>query len=77
MRRGRNQPVAAQLVAAIILLKTGPSEAWVRLRPLPSRTLLALGIIGSFGNVLSEDTKWKRVRWIASPSSLGLYFKSR
>ena len=34
-------------------------------------TLLDLGLIDSFGNVLSEDTKWKRARWIASPISLG------
>ena len=35
------------------------------------RTLLDLGMIDSFGKVLSEDTKWKRARWIASPFSLG------
>ena len=34
-------------------------------------TLLDLGMIDSFGNVLSEDTKWKRAGWIASPSSPG------
>ena len=27
-------------------------------------------MIDSFGNVVSEDTKWKRASWIASPFSL-------
>ena len=34
------------------------------------RTLLDLRMIDSFGNVLSEDIKWKRARWIASLFSL-------
>ena len=28
-------------------------------------------MIDSFGNVVSEDAKWKRARWIASSFSLG------
>jgi hypothetical protein len=34
------------------------------------RTLPDLGMIDSFGHVLSENTKWKRARCIASPFSL-------
>jgi hypothetical protein len=41
------------------------------------RTLPDLGMIDSFGNVLSEDTKWKRARWIASPFSLGPVLRVR
>jgi hypothetical protein len=32
-------------------------------------------MIDSFGNVVSEDAKWKRARWIASSFSLGPVLK--
>jgi hypothetical protein len=42
------------------------------------RVLLDLGMIDSFGNVASEDIKWKQTRWTASPYvRYPLHFKSR